>query len=114
MSDPKSYVVIRSVVADPRGLDAGPDNGEYVIIVNVGNAIVGVANWSVQDAAGHRVTLPHGYSIHPGGQLRVYTAAGINTPDRFYAQRGRAILNNRGDSLQLSDDTGRLRQVFRY
>lgn len=114
MSDAKRYVIIRSVVADPRGLDAGPDNGEYLTLTNVGSDTVGVSSWSIVDAVGHRITIPPGYYIPPGGQLRLYTASGLNAPDRYYAGRGRAILNNTHDSLQLFDDRGALRQVFHY
>jgi hypothetical protein len=114
MNDPKRYVVIRSAVADPRGFDAGPDNGEYLILVNVGSDSVGVGNWSVEDLVGHRITIPPGYNISPGGQLRLYTATGINAPDRYYAGRHQAILNNTHDSLRLFDDTGVIRQIFSY
>ena len=114
MSTASQYVVIRSVTANPRGRDAGADNGEYVLLTNVGTESVDVGNWAVVDAVGHRLTIRRGYVLPPGGDLRVYTATGVDTGDRVYAGKGAAILNNPGDTLRLLDSAGEVIQVFRY
>jgi putative cell wall-binding protein/beta-lactamase superfamily II metal-dependent hydrolase len=110
----QSNVVFAGVVADPAGDDVQPENGEHVVLRNDGDAAADVGGWYVIDAANNRLNIGAGYTIGPGGELRVYTGPGTNTSTRYYNGRGSAVLNNTGDSLTLYDASGQPVATFSY
>ncbi len=114
VEDASQFVAITNAFVNPPGSDVAPHNGEFVLIANVGAQPVDLEGWSLEDPARTRITLPPGYTISPSGRLRVYSGPGVNTADRFYAGRRRAMLNNRGDRIALRDARGIVRQIFEY
>lgn len=112
--DAAQFVGITNAFVNPPGSDVVTHNGEFVLIANVGAQSVNLEGWSLEDPARARITVPSGYTVLPGGRVRVYSGPGVNTADRFYAGRRRAMLNNRGDRISLRDANGALRQIFEY
>jgi glycerophosphoryl diester phosphodiesterase len=113
-TEPADYVAITGAFVNPPGADIAEHNSEFVIVSNAGTAAVPIAGWKLRDLAGAETEVPPGYAIQPGGRLLIYTGPGVNTPDAVYGGRRRAMLNNRGDRLELIDDGGAVRQVFEY
>ena len=91
-----SDVVIADIVYDAPGNDVVFNDSEYVVLRNDGTGTAEVGGWSLVDLADHRIFIPFGYSIPPGGRLRVYTGPGDSTTTRYFAGRGQAIWNNSG------------------
>lgn len=107
-------VEVSTVIADPSGNDVQPENGEYVLLTNTGNAPIDVSGYVLQDAVINRLTVGSGYVLHPGGELRVYTGPGTNTADRYYNNRTTAVLNNTGDSLAVFSANGTFVDLYAY
>jgi hypothetical protein len=108
-------VVIGDVVADPAGDDVAFDAGEFVRLDNVGARTVDVGDWRLEDAAGHRLLVPRGYEIPPGGSLFVHTGPGDQTPGRCFARRRTAVWNKPGGgTVRLLSADGRLLDSFAY
>lgn len=107
-------VVISVVVYDAAGRDVEYGDSEYVELANTGGAAVDVSGWVLADEAGNRIVIGSGYSIPPGGSLRVYTGPGDDTPTRFFAGRGQAVWNNEGDTVSLYDTSGNLVDRYSY
>jgi hypothetical protein len=91
-----SEVVIATIVYDAPGNDVVYNDSEYVVLHNQGSGTADVGGWSLTDLANHQINIPSGYSIAPGGDLRVYTGPGDSTPTRYFAGFGQAIWNNSG------------------
>lgn len=108
-------VVIADVVADPPGHDVAYDAGEFVRLDNIGSRVAGVGGWWLEDASGHRLSIPRGYEIPPGGSLFVHTGQGEESEERCFARRRKAVWNNRGgDTVRLVSAGGRLLDSFAY
>lgn len=101
-------IVVSQINADVPGDDLQPENGEHVVLTNVGKRAVRVGGYVVQDAAINRLVVGAGYLLRPGADLRVYTASGTNTNDRYYNDLGSAVLNNTGESVALFTPDGTL------
>jgi glycerophosphoryl diester phosphodiesterase len=78
-----------------------PENGEHVVLRNVSRQAVDVGGWYMRDDPYNRLSIAEGYTIPPGGTLRVYVGTGTNTADRYYNALPAAILGNGGDSIAL-------------
>ena len=107
-------IEIATVMADPPGNDVQPENGEYVVLTNTGNAPVDVSGYVLQDAVINRLIVGSGYLLNPGGELRVYTGPGTNTAERYYNNRTTAVLNNTGDSLAVFTPGGIFVDLYAY
>lgn len=107
-------IEVSTVVADPPGNDVQPENGEYVLLTNTGNAAVDVSGYVLQDAVINRLTVGSGYVLNPGSELRVYTGPGTNTAERYYNNRTTAVLNNTGDSLAVFTPGGAFVDLYAY
>ncbi|WP_169738837.1 glycerophosphodiester phosphodiesterase family protein [Jiangella gansuensis] len=101
-------IVVSQINANVPGDDIQPENGEHVVLTNTGSRPVNVGGYVIQDAAINRLVIGRGYLLHPGAELRVYTAAGTNTKDRYYNDLGRAVLNNGGDTVAVFTRKGTL------
>ena len=108
-------VVIANIVYDAPGNDVVYNDSEYVVLSNTGTGTADVGGWWLVDIADHRITIPSGYAIPPGGTLRVYTGPGDSTTDRYFDGRGQAIWNNSGgDTATLLDDSGDTIDTYSY
>jgi hypothetical protein len=108
-------VVIGDVVADPPGQDVAFGAGEFVRLDNIGPRTAAVGGWRLEDAADHRLLIPRGHEIPPGGSLFVHTGPGDPSPGRCFAGRRKAVWNNRGgDTVRLVSFNGRLLDSFSY
>lgn len=110
-----SSVGIIQVVADPSGNDVAANAGEFVVLQNSSaTSTINVRDWMVTDAANNRLKIDADISIAPGQLLEVHTGPGTNLPGKYFAGKGRAMLNNSGDALNLLDAEGNLVSVFVY
>lgn len=107
-------VEVLDVVGDAPGDDVQPENGEHVVLTNTTGHTIDVSDYILQDAVINRLTVGEGYSIPPGGELRVYTGPGTNTADRYYNGRDSAVLNNGGDSVAVLTPHLRLLDLYAY
>ncbi len=107
-------VRIVDVEYDAPGNDNFNLNGEWVEIVNGGEAPVDLTGWVLKDeSATHRYSFPAGFSLHPAGLVRVFTGCGPDTSDALYwCVTGSAVWNNDGDTAFLLDSNGNI--VFSY
>lgn len=107
-------IVVSSIDENPPGSDLQPETGEHVVLTNVSNRTINVSGYLLQDAVINRLTIGEGYTIAPGAELRVYTGPGTNTPDRYYNDLGRNVLNNDGDSIAVYTPNLRLMDLYAY
>lgn len=103
---------IADAVNNPSGSDVQPENGEHVIVRNTSTKAIDASGLVLRDAANNVLTVGSGYTIKPGGELRVYTGPGTNTATKYYNGRTSSVLNNSGDSVALWDARGKLQDVF--
>ena len=110
-----SDVVIANIVYDAPGNDVVYNDSEYVVLRNDGSGTADVGGWWLVDIADHQINIPAGYSISPGGTLRVYTGPGDSTTSRYFDGRGQAIWNNSGgDTAALFDGSGQIVDMYSY
>jgi hypothetical protein len=108
-------VVIANIRYDGPGNDVEFGDSEYVLIRNDGTGTADVGRWSLEDEAGHVITIPSGYVIQPGGELRIYSGPGDNTATSYYEGLGQAIWNNAGgDTATLRSSAGETVDSFSY
>jgi hypothetical protein len=108
-------VVISELAPDPMGDDLAFNAGEFVRLDNLGTRTADVTGWCLRDRANHRLRIPPGHEIAPGGSLFVHTGAGDPSVTRYFARRRKAIWNNRGgDTASLMSANGRLIDTFSY
>lgn len=108
-------IVIATIVYDTAGNDVVYNDSEYVVLTNSGNAPVDVSGWTVTDRVGHTITIPDGYTIQPGAQLRLHSGPGDSTETAYFAGFNQAIWNNSGgDIAELRDRTGALVYTYAY
>jgi len=106
---------ISTIVYDAPGNDVLYNDSEYVVITNTGTVPVDAGGWAILDAVGHQITIPAGYTIAAGSELRVYTGPGDDTATRYFAGLGQAIWNNSGgDTATLYDPTGSVIDTHSY
>lgn len=72
-------VIIGDIRYDGPGNDVEFGDSEYVLLRNNGSGTADVDGWSLEDEADHVITIPSGYVIQPGGELRIYSGPGDNT-----------------------------------
>jgi exonuclease III len=96
---PTAGVWIRSLVPDPAGNDR---QNESVTVVNLGDQQVDLRGWTLRDLAGTTWSLDALGRIDPGEEKTIQ-------------RRGQAMaLNNRGDTVELVDDEGRVVDTVTY
>ncbi len=110
-----SDVTIADIVYDAPGNDVVYNDSEYVVLRNEGSGSADVGGWRLTDVADHQIIIPSGYSISPGGTLRVYTGPGDSTTSRYFAGRGQAIWNNSGgDTATLFNSSNETVDSYSY
>ena len=110
-----SDVTIATIVYDAPGNDVVYNDSEYVVLSNDGSGSADVGGWRLTDLADNQIDIPSGYSIPPGGTLRVYTGPGDSTASRYFAGRGQAMWNNSGgDTATLTDSSNQTVDTYSY
>lgn len=98
-------VAIIAIDYDPPGRDVAR---EHVVLQNLSKKPVDLTGWTLWDIAPvrpHVFTFPS-FSLQSGGQVRVWTKAGMDDPANLFWKRNAAIWNNRGDTAILRDADG--------
>ncbi|WP_104167572.1 glycerophosphodiester phosphodiesterase family protein [Arthrobacter sp. SX1312] len=109
---PGAALEISGAVNNPAGDDVLPDAGEYVTLRNVSGSALDVSGYFVRDAANNILRVGEGYVLQPGGELRIHTGPGTNTPTAYFNAIPASVLNNTGDSLGLWTPDLRLVDVY--
>lgn len=108
-------VSIVTIVYDGPGNDVVYNDSEYLVLHNNGSGTADVGGWRITDLANHQIILPSGYSIAPGGELRVFTGLGDSTATKYFAGFGQAIWNNSGgDTATLYDSRNQVVDTYAY
>ena len=90
-----------------------PQVGEHVVLQNAGTNPASIGGWSIADAAGHGLVIPHGAAWPRARGRGPIPAEGSTVAAGTTRSGGRAVLGDT-DELRLYDETGRLRQRFAY
>lgn len=88
---------------DAPGDDSENINGEYVQLRNRGTQTIGFNGWQIRDTALRRFEIPSGYTLAPGGRLRIFVGQGTNTSDKIFLGQTIPILGNVADGIFLYD-----------
>ncbi len=110
-----SALRIDHVEYDAPGDDSLALNGEWVRIVNDGDAPVQLEGWQLRDdSSTHRYTVPP-LELAPRATVTIYSGCGNDTTSElFWCNRGSAIWNNSGDTAYLIDPSGNTLTSFGY
>jgi len=101
---------ITSIMANPPGADI---DGEYVVVGNATGLPIHVDGWTLKDRANHEFVFP-AHTIAAGGDVVVWTKAGMNDTRNLFWGRRQAVWNNTGDLATLSDSSGRVVSQYSY
>lgn len=93
-------VRINEVLANPTGPDR---NGEFVELVNTGQATVDLAGWSLGDGSRSDRHVFGGEQLGPGAALVVHSGPDASDPGRIVASSGALGLANNADEVVLRD-----------
>jgi LysM repeat protein len=96
-------VVIRAVVG------AADLSTERVDLTVEGGGVIVLTGWQLKDEQGHIFTFPI-YTLHPGGQVSVYTGAGVPTVGALYWSLSEAVWTS-GEMVTLVDAQGTVRST---
>jgi micrococcal nuclease len=109
-------LIITHVEFDPPGDDHQNPNGEWVTIENGGSARIDMGGWILKDeSAIHRYGFPSGFSLAPGGTVRVFTGCGSDSSTELYwCNDLGAVWNNAGDTAFLLDPNGNIHVQYGY
>ena len=100
-------IVISRLEYDAPGDDAGNANGEWVDITNTDADTAVLDGWAIQDeSSSHRFVFPDGFSIPPGGEVRVFSGCGQPTGDHLFWCDQDPVWSNGGDTAYLLDPAG--------
>lgn len=99
-------LVVSEVHADADGNDHENLNDEYVEFTNEGGSAIDLTGWTLSDEADHTYQFPSGFTLEAGDSVTVYTGSGDDTEDELYWGSGRAVWNNGGDTIYVTDDAG--------
>jgi len=110
---PESHIVINEILANEPG---AATEGEFVEIVNVGNAPADISGATLSDSVGVRHVFAAGTTLPPNQALVVFSAAtGIPAGvTGIAASSGALSLNNTGDTVTLADAAGGVLDAFGY
>lgn len=106
---PASAQIDLRVRADPMGDDARYLNGEYALVSNETNTPLEVSGWRLCNGIYACFVLPPETVIRPGGDLRIHSGSGRDTPQAIYMGRDRPMWADWADYATLRDPTGELR-----
>jgi LysM repeat protein len=98
-------VVIEAVVG------VGDLTAERVDLTVQGGGVIILTDWQLKDDQGHTFTFPL-YILHPGGQLSVYTGAGVPSVGALYWGLSDPVWSS-GETVTLVDAQGTVRTTYR-
>jgi hypothetical protein len=108
------YVILNEILANEPGSSTG---GEFVELVNAGNAAADLGGWSLSDASLVRHVFPAGATLAPGAAVVVFASASSIPPgltNASAASTGTLSLANSGDTVILKDGSGAVVNSFTY
>jgi hypothetical protein len=107
-------VVVNEILANEPGSDPA---GEFVELVNLGNASANLSGWTLSDSVSIRHTFAAGTRLAAGRALVVFGAASAIPPrlgNAVAASTGTLALNNTTDVVRLRTATGDIIAVVNY
>ncbi len=96
--------------------DAATPNNEFVEIVSdarYAGSSHDMSGYRLRNNAGEEFTFPAGFRIEAGRNVRVFSAAGVDTPTELYWRRAAPAWGNRGDCVRVVYPGG-TRWTWRY
>jgi micrococcal nuclease len=100
-----SQLTVWDIHEDAQGNDHENLNDEYIEFKNTGDEALDLTGWTVADEADHTYRFPKGFTLEPGGVVTLHTGSGTDTDTDLYWGSGRAVWNNGGDTIIVSDET---------
>lgn len=91
---------------DASGDDHENLNEEYAVFENTGDSTLDLSGWSLEDEKEHTYSFPDGFTLNPGETVTVYTGSGSDTDSELYWGSGRAVWNNGGDTIIVTNANG--------
>lgn len=96
------------------GNDNEHPNNEWVQFKNEGGQAVSLSGWTVEDDSDRWSYTFGSVTVEPGDRIRLYTGKGSDTDSEVYWGYERAVWNDTGDVVHLTDDSGELVVRFEY
>jgi len=107
-------IIVSQTQFDAPGKERDNLNEEWVEFKNIGTADADMVGWNLTDNAGRwNFVFPDGFKLGAGKAVKVRTGTGNNTDTDLYWGFKRAIWNNTGDIVRLSDVGGKSYLEFR-
>jgi endonuclease YncB( thermonuclease family) len=107
-SSEKGDLVVWEIHEDAAGNDHENLNDEYIVFKNTGDQSLDLSGWTDEDEADHTYHFPSGFTLSPGETVTLYTGSGSDTDSGLDWGSGRAIWNNGGDTIFVTDEDGNL------
>jgi micrococcal nuclease len=109
-----SPLKIVQIEADAPGSDSQNPNGEWIEIVNQGDAPVSMQGYTLKDQANHIYTFGD-VTLRARAAVRLYSGQGQDSESELYwGLVGESVWNNDSDSAFLRDAQGALVDTFAY
>ncbi len=97
---------VSNIHAEATGNDHENLNGEYIELTNEGSSSIDMSRWTLADDADHTFYFPSGFELDADESVTIYTGSGTNSNSELYWGSGRAIWNNTGDTIIVTNDSG--------
>ena len=99
---------------DAPGADHVDPNGEWIELINEGDAPVDLEGYTLADEGPHTYTFGP-FVLAPGATVRIHSGRGTDTPtERYWGLAGDAVWNNDGDTAYLRDPAGTFVDAYAY
>ncbi|WP_126664350.1 lamin tail domain-containing protein [Haloterrigena salifodinae] len=102
-----SDLIVSNIHAEAAGNDHENLNGEYIELTNEGSSSIDMTGWTLADDADHTFYFPSGFSLESGESVTIYSGSGSNSETELYWGSGRAIWNNSGDTIIVTNADGK-------
>lgn len=99
---------VAQIHADAPGNDHENLNEEYIVFENTGDDTLDLSGWVLADDADHTYSFPSGFTLESGETVTVYTGSGSNSDSELYWESGRAVWNNGGDTIIVTNADGNM------
>lgn len=102
-------IELLTISANPAGRDEDNLNGEYVVLVNTGDAPLEMGGFILRDGSStNRYTFPANFAAEPAVPFAVAVGCGTDTAQSLYWCSDGPVWNNAGDEIFLTDPNGNL------